>query len=302
VRGFQIINGAQTVFNVYEAYKKAEDKQKFIDENSYISLRVLTSGGSDFDLKVTRYTNSQNPVQERDFHANDDVQIRIQSDFLKHTKYWYERRRGEFRKKVPGITIIKNEDLAQTYLAYFFNDPFSAKQSKKHLFLSKTLNPRGFYELIFNEFTKFEDLLISYYLHRFIDSKRKEFKRKIANIDTQNLKEGEDSLLKYIFIQYATFEIMALFKWLFLKVYEENVKSANNLIINQFEDGNYEMFNKCYDYISKFIFDDIQIKKNKDSKIVDSVLFKSKDYYPTIKNMFDEQLTLDSEMVKSFKS
>ncbi|MEY3400634.1 MAG: hypothetical protein RLZZ86_237 [Cyanobacteriota bacterium] len=44
---------------------------------SLVTLRLLKSGGKDFDLNVTRYTNSQNPVDDRDFCANDDIQIML---------------------------------------------------------------------------------------------------------------------------------------------------------------------------------------------------------------------------------
>jgi hypothetical protein len=76
--GLQIINGAQTVYAIYQAYKDASPtKRKQMDGESLVTLRLLKSGGKDFDLNVTRYTNSQNPVDDRDFCANDDIQIML---------------------------------------------------------------------------------------------------------------------------------------------------------------------------------------------------------------------------------
>lgn len=61
VYGFQIINGAQTVYAIHSAYKKASPRERTkMDNDISISLRLLESGGKDFYLQVTRYTNSQN--------------------------------------------------------------------------------------------------------------------------------------------------------------------------------------------------------------------------------------------------
>lgn len=61
VYGFQIINGAQTVYAIHSAYKNASPRERTkMDNDISISLRLLESGGKDFDLQVTRYTNSQN--------------------------------------------------------------------------------------------------------------------------------------------------------------------------------------------------------------------------------------------------
>lgn len=95
IKGIQVINGAQTVFSIYEAYKNASDEEREkMDEYGLITLRTVTTGGDDFDLKVTRFTNSQNPISERDFHSNDEIQKRLQFDFLKYSNIWYETRRG----------------------------------------------------------------------------------------------------------------------------------------------------------------------------------------------------------------
>ncbi len=149
IKGIQVINGAQTVYSIFEAYRYASDEERIkMDENALVTLRIVTSGGDDFDLKVTRFTNSQNPISERDFHSNDEVQKRLQYEFLKFSNVWYETRRGEFRKKLKGIVKLKNENLGQSYLAYHLNDPFNAKQNKKQIFVTKNINSNGLYEKI----------------------------------------------------------------------------------------------------------------------------------------------------------
>jgi len=174
--GFQIINGAQTVHAIYAAYKNATFReQKKIDRDVLITLRLLQSGGKDFDLQVTRYTNSQHPISERDFHANDKVQIRLQNESF-NTKFWYEKRRDEFRGEMPkGIEFIPNFVFAYAYLAYELQQPATVLKNshnlmkgnnKELLFLSH--QEEGLYDLVFNEKTQFEDMLCSIYLLRLL--------------------------------------------------------------------------------------------------------------------------------------
>ena len=302
IKGIQVINGAQTVFSIYEAYRNANDEERLkMDEFGLITLRTLTTGGDDFDLKVTRYTNSQNPISERDFHSNDEVQKRLQFDFLKHSNVWYETRRGEFRRKINGISKLTNEILGQNYLAYFVNDPFNAKQNKKLIFVTKNLNPNGLYEIIFNQDTKYDDMLVSYYLSLFVDRKRKAIKSRIDSVDTTQLTDEQEKLLQFDFIQYSNFEIMALFKVLFFKTNEDNIKSISGKKISYFEKNTIEKIEKGYEFISNFILDDLKKRKIRDSKIVNSVIFKSKEFYPLLKKTFEERLSNELVDLKEFK-
>jgi hypothetical protein len=84
LRGLQIINGAQTVYSVYSAYKNANEGQREImDLETKINLRLIRSNNDDMNLEITRYTNSQKPMEARDFWANDEVQIRLQEESFK---------------------------------------------------------------------------------------------------------------------------------------------------------------------------------------------------------------------------
>ena len=175
VYGFQIINGAQTVYAIHSAYKKASKRERArMDNEISITLRLLKSGGKDFDLQVTRYTNSQNPISDRDFHANDEVQIRLQKESFQ-TKFWYEKRQDEFRGKVPeGIEVISNEIFAKAYVAYELQDSINRIASITHNgtnlnFVSNKDHPNGLYEKIFNESTHFENMLCSMYITGLIE-------------------------------------------------------------------------------------------------------------------------------------
>ena len=164
VTGLQIINGAQTVHSIWSAYKNASDvKQAIMNRETLISIRVFESNDKDFNLRVTRFTNSQNEILANDFYANDDIQIRLQNDFF-NTPYWYQKRRGEFKELPQGIISISNEFCAAAYLAYHLQNPIDAVEERDYLFISHKEDLKGLYEVIFNDRTRFEDMFIAYSL------------------------------------------------------------------------------------------------------------------------------------------
>ena len=287
LRGIQVINGAQTVNSIYEAYKNTDDEtRRKMDNDALITMRIVKTGGKDFDLKVTRYTNSQNRIEERDFHSNDEVQKRLQNDFLKYTNIWYETRRGEFRKRKNIAPQITNEALGQTYLAYRINDPFHAKNSRKLFFVSTSLNSNGLYETIFNDETRYDEMYISYYLHSFIDTKRKEMKKQIDEIDASaELSKEDEALFQYSFVQYANFDILALFKTLFDQVYDNN-KEASEKLVNMFENSNTDKIITHYEFIREYLFKYLNTNSKIDRNTTYSVLFKNKSFYQDMKSDF----------------
>lgn len=164
VTGLQIINGAQTVHSIWNAYRNAsETKRLIMNRETLISMRVFESNDKDFNLKVTRFTNSQNEILANDFYANDDIQIRLQNDFF-NTPYWYQKRRGEFKDYPPHIISISNGFCAAAYLAYHLQNPIDAVEEKEYLFVSHKEDLKGLYEVVFNEKTRFEDMFIAYSL------------------------------------------------------------------------------------------------------------------------------------------
>lgn len=173
ITGFQVINGAQTVYSIYKAYKAATlIGRRQLNTEVLITLRLLKSGGRDFDLNVTRYTNSQNPIKDRDFYANDDIQIQLQNASY-NTNIWYEKRRGEFRKETlpKGVRVIPNYVLANVYLAFHLQEPMKVidnslyleEEGKDFNFISQQLDKKGTYEMIFGKAT-FEEMLSAFYV------------------------------------------------------------------------------------------------------------------------------------------
>jgi hypothetical protein len=174
--GLQIINGSQTVYSIYETYKNATIlRREVLDTEVKITLRLIRSSDENMNLKITRYTNSQNPMEDRDFWANDAVQVRLQEESFK-TKYWYERRRGEFRSLPNDITVISHTEIANSYIpfhlgninrtAYLLDGLGTIKGNETAIFISQKESKNGLYETIFNENTFFEDILSAFIMRQ----------------------------------------------------------------------------------------------------------------------------------------
>ena len=172
ITGLQVINGAQTVYSIYRAYKEADGvTRQEMDDAALVSIRLIKTNDPDMNRQITLYTNSQNRIFDRDFHANDEMQVRLQRESFQ-TCIWYERRRGEFDyANLPEkIEVVSNEIFAHCYLSYhleqcLFTIPTQEKD-KNFLFISRKSHEHGLYEKIFSEDTRFVDMLAGLYVYR----------------------------------------------------------------------------------------------------------------------------------------
>lgn len=163
ITGFQIINGAQTVYSVYKAYRDAQNGKRNTINQALLQLRIVQSINKEFDLDITRYTNQQNPTEPRDFWANDPVQIRLQNESF-GTNYWYSIRRGEFRDTPKHVKVVSNEEFMRAYLRStgygIIEDKTMWTSQKNYIDIENFIS--GEYEEYFNAETKFENLLVPY--------------------------------------------------------------------------------------------------------------------------------------------
>jgi len=278
--GLQIINGAQTVYSIYRAYKNASPtKRSQMESESLVTLRLLKSGGKDFDLNVTRFTNSQNPVNDRDFCANDDIQIRLQNESYQ-TKFWYEKRRDEFREVPEGITEIPNFVFANVYLAYHLQDPVSVLQNYGHRldtnkdlnFVSHKEHKNGLYEKVFNDRTKFDDMLCAFYIFDAID-------------DTTPL-SYEDTFRTTLYHLLALFKV-AFTKYLTAK-FSDKV-NVNKHVIKIYEKGEKETIIKTFKFINQFVKKQVQVENNEEKTTEGMIKFLFKlSHYEKIKDSLND--------------
>ena len=280
--GLQIINGAQTVYSIYRAYKNASPTKRIqMDSESLLTLRLLKSGGTDFDLNVTRFTNSQNPIYDRDFCANDDIQIRLQNDSYQ-TKFWYEKRRDEFRELPEGITKVTNGSFANLYLAYHLQDPVSIsinyrqlpETDKNLIFVSHKEHKDGLYEKIFNNKTSFEDMLCAFYVFDVIDH---------GFADGTYL-SYDNGFITPLYHSLALFKV-AFTKYLQVKL--DKTVNVNKYIIGLYERDEREVIIKTYKFINQFVNKQLEADNTEEEE--KSIKFLSKpSYYEKIKDALED--------------
>lgn len=253
--GLQIINGAQTVYSIYRAYKNASPTKRIqMDSEALVTLRLLKSGGKDFDLNVTRFTNSQNPVNDRDFCANDDLQIHLQNASYQ-TPIWYEKRRDEFRETPNGIKKVPNHVFANVYLAYHLQDPVSViknyaqrtRTNKDLNFISHRDHKDGLYEKVFNKDTNFEDMLCAFYVFNTVD-------------ETTSF-SYQDTFKTNLY------HLLALFNVAFgnyLKVKFDESINVNKYILKIYEKGEKDVIIKTFKFLNKFVEKQVEVANNEE--------------------------------------
>ncbi|MFT6962413.1 MAG: hypothetical protein ACJAWV_002144 [Flammeovirgaceae bacterium] len=288
--GLQVINGAQTVYSIYKAYKNASPTKRVqMDSEALVTLRLLKSGGKDFDMNVTRFTNSQNPVQDRDFCANDDVQIRLQNDSYS-TGIWYEKRRDEFRNTPKNVRKIPNYVFANAYLAYHLQDPVSviknfsqrSRLSKDLNFISHREHKDGMYEKIFNTDTSYEDMLCAFYV-----------------FDTVN--EVTPFSYQEMF-KTNIYHLLALFKVAFTKYLKSkrgDEINVNNYIIEIYEKDKREIIIKTFKFLQQFVEKQMEVVDNKKKSTEKMIRFLfTLSHYEKVKEELEEE-TINVEDIEN---
>ena len=211
VSGIQIINGAQTVKSIAEAYKNSsKKKRKEMAEKLIISMKLIVVDDPRLEQDIIQFTNTQTPIEPRDYHSNDIIQRDIYYDLLRNTDVIYERKRGEF-EKIDRVAnrIVTNEDMAQAYIAFCLQNPHLARTAPGTIFLSDA----NIYDEIFNDNLDYRDLYTAYGVYSFVDKKITEMKNTKKNnpvIDKQYkyLKDARYYITALIKLAYPDYDIV----------------------------------------------------------------------------------------------
>lgn len=120
--GFQVINGCQTSFVLYENRAKLSDK-------SCIILKIISTNDKNITDSIVKATNRQTPVLNeafetlRDFHKN--LELAYKSYDNKHRLY-YERRSKQYdSSEINKNKIISFPFQTSAYVAVFLGEPHS---------------------------------------------------------------------------------------------------------------------------------------------------------------------------------
>ncbi|MEU6171026.1 AIPR family protein [Streptantibioticus parmotrematis] len=148
IEGMSVVNGAQTVASIHRAAKKEEKSL----EEARVWVRFISLEGCppDFATAVTRATNTQNSVENRDFVALDQQQERIRRDMLLSLQKQYSVKRGENAPaESDGCTV---ED-AIVALSCAHNNPYYTVLTKSAVGRLSENTERAPYTNLFNKGT-----------------------------------------------------------------------------------------------------------------------------------------------------
>jgi len=278
VIGLQIINGAQTIYSVYNSYLHAsESERRIMDMEAYITVRLLTINTERESFKITRYTNSQNPMEDRDFWANDEVQIRLQDESL-DTNYWYEKRRGEFVSVPKNVKVIPNKVFAICHLSFNLGRPHDIKG----LFISYYEDDEGIYEQIFNNgYVSFKEMLAAYL---FVNECVSDFENNIDEYEMQTT-----------LIYFAISRIL-LDKYLQFK-FSPDINTAEYIISKYESEG--ESFNKIFGYTVLNIANHLNIDRFSDLGTLYTI-YKDEKAFERVKKHF-RKIEMTDEIIQEIE-
>jgi hypothetical protein len=92
LQGVSVVNGAQTVASINAALRKSPDSAA--DAQVWVRLISLEGCPESFGTEVTRATNTQNAVENRDFVSLDPEQTRLRHDLMMTLGKVYAIKRG----------------------------------------------------------------------------------------------------------------------------------------------------------------------------------------------------------------
>ncbi len=164
-----IVNGAQTVGSIYEAFKKNPDQVS----KAMVFARIISLENcpEDFDRKVTVATNTQNKIEKKDFVSLDPEQHRLKTELmLDSITYSYKRDDSPNRKDEKNLDL---ED-ATVALACLNEDIDLSTFAKREISRLWDDTKRSPYRLIFNESLSATKLYKAVIILRIIEAHLKE--------------------------------------------------------------------------------------------------------------------------------
>lgn len=158
--GLQIVNGAQTTGSIFKAIEGLPKSKRGEVDLSQLSVSVKLTKVTGDDLKefvprITRYANTQNPIQAADLEANEELHRRLEQLANESwtpgtsTRWFYERTRGsyqaamnregttpkrkvDFKAQIPKEQRLGKTDLARFWMAWNRHPHLVSKGAQKN--------------------------------------------------------------------------------------------------------------------------------------------------------------------------
>jgi AIPR protein len=118
ITDYFVVNGCQSLYALHANSKALTDNLRVLTK--FIQLEPT----SPWVKTVTEFSNNQNAVRERDFMANDPMQIRLQNEFRGSYagRYSFEIKRGDAKE---AGKVISNEEAGLLLMAFDLKEPWA---------------------------------------------------------------------------------------------------------------------------------------------------------------------------------
>ena len=138
----QIVNGLQTSYAIYNYYSQNLSKLDKEKRKVFVKIIKISEDMQANELDIIVATNSQNEIRDKDIHANDEVQKRIEMYFLEKEKYYQRKDKYYTNRKFPKKDIIKITELAKYINTIYLHNPSSTRNNP-----GKLLNGKKYEEI-----------------------------------------------------------------------------------------------------------------------------------------------------------
>ncbi|NLM18753.1 MAG: AIPR family protein [Clostridiaceae bacterium] len=213
LEGASIVNGAQTTGSIFEAYQKC--KKNLENVKVHVQIIELDSTNAGMEDKVTKLSNTQNRIENKDFATQDPEQERLRRDlFMDDIEYVYK----------PGAEKSNNQqrctiDDATVSLGCFYGDvsiSSTIKRAYGSIFDNLSKAP---YKQIFNSATNAYKLWNSVLIYREVERIEK------------NFQQNTDRTRKLISIHGNRFILHIVYQMLLQRNVDFSTRYINNGII-----------------------------------------------------------------------
>ncbi|AOW98987.1 hypothetical protein BJP34_05590 [Moorena producens PAL-8-15-08-1] len=198
-KGISIVNGAQTIGCIGALYEDSSPEIIEKLEDAEISIRFISleKCQEDFGEKVTRATNTQNKVENRDFVALDPQQERLYREFKTLGKKYHYKRTAETIERNDKNYELDEATVALACANSHIDLVMTAKQELSKLWSDPSKPP---YTKLFNSHVN------ALQLYRQIEIKR-EVESIIKNEQVKDNSQIADALFKHgkLFILHLVF-------------------------------------------------------------------------------------------------
>ena len=130
IRDFQIVNGCQTTYNVYDYWRRAGEL-----DDAKVTLKLIEDPSLQLRRSISAASNKQSQMKDWDFLFDEPEQQRLQREFAELTPpIFYELRRGESKYIESGVWSerVTIKDAAQAMWA-FVGKPGEAKDRLREI-------------------------------------------------------------------------------------------------------------------------------------------------------------------------